>query len=174
MIIKFVCTLFEKCNQLEFLNFFWHSLKMIRYNFMKILAKLINIFMTENFVRGFNRIIQVENPNLLCITIHTILYLCAKFHNFPASSSMGCRRHNYKTRIIRLMTLPPLIIIDQSNYLRWNNFKCIFGGETSLTQESKEWSPVLVSAAPGLGCGLRCSLTIFCRERIKTEMRRSM
>ncbi len=174
MIIKFVCTLFEKCNQLEFLIFFGHSLKMIQYNFMKIFAKLSKFFMTENYVRGFNQITQVENPNLLCITIHTILYLFAKFHNFPASSSMGCRRHKYKTRIIRLMTLPPLIIIDQSNYLRWNNLKCIFGGKTSLTQESKEWSPVLVSAAPGLGCGLRCSLTIFCKERIKTEMRRSM
>lgn len=48
--------------------------------------------MTENYVRGYNQTIHVENPNLLCITVQTILYLCAKFHNFTPSSSMGCLR----------------------------------------------------------------------------------
>lgn len=35
--------------------------------------------------------------------------------------------------------------------------------------------PVLVSVTPGLACwGLRCSRTIFCSERMNTEMSRSM
>jgi len=42
--------------------------------------------------------IALRNYKIVVVNVQTVLYLCAKFHNFTTSGSMGCHRLRHNSR----------------------------------------------------------------------------